>query len=1611
MNKLSTSSVVGGVDIIDNKNVGLTNHVALHDLQLQNGHKYFVTVTAYDFVNRSAEIRSDPITIDTTPPELSSKSITISGRLLTYLTEIEACWEGVFYDVQSGIHYYMWGIGSLPGQDDVTPFSKTLQHRDMSLEDRSYDMIEGYPYFITVKAFNRAHLSVGKSTLAYIYDITPPSTGYVYDGRKDTSTTEKKDIDYQTDMTQLSFFWEGFNDPHSIIKYYSVHIGTCPGCNDVMTQQTVGIHTYFTLSNVNLEAGITYYSTVTACNTGNLCTSATSDGVVIDNSPPVPGIVQDGTDDHDIEYQSARNYLSAKWFGFADAQSEIKYYVIRAGSSPGSADVYPPKMLTLSDLVLLTDLPVLLPFGRRIYLTIRAYNKAGLYSESTSNGFKIDISAPEIVEKPSFSSDLASIVPGSTVLRSALRFRWNVQDTQSSIQRQYLSISSHSNGEFNATSLMVSGVVREYTMTGLDLHDGYTYYMNLIVCNGAQICIETKSDGILVDTSPPTSGMFAVSTYHAVNLQRHAPGWMNWSEYRLNIAVLGFKDFHSGITKYFVSVGNNFMGDNLNKVPGSPMEYFHNDSSLQHLDEGPIQYIILSTQQLKNYDHIYISILAVNKVGLKSPMIHHKFHLIPGGYLDLIRRCTAQTCLGHCVCSPNAKRCHLIGNACTDVSADNKDTLIAVLDTIDLSGPNQDDIQYTPSNSFLSAKWNIVKNQGLLPLWYEWAIGFTSSDLPEHVIDNSIETLWHHSGQIMEATYCLPRGQKLSESITYSVFVRVWYSSSKYAIFKSDGVTVLAQPILIKNQRGSAVVEKIPLFWKSDVDFIKPGYLFTISWKNVFSAKSGSIQKFNVYMSSFKGGADLHKIDLDIESSVNAVNISRLTMVPGVRYFSNVIARSYSGLQTVAYSDGIMVDSSPPVSGVIYNGLGLHNINYQNKSDIVSATWHGFTDTGSGIVRYSWCVGATQNDHDCDILPIKNVGMHTSVSTRIQNPTHNGKVLYSKLKAVDEVGYETDMIISTGVAVDTTPPLPMVFSHSLENLLVNPSFEETNGCSMNIEDVSGYNLCDSNNCYQPLSWIKDNCATTIKSDLNVAFDERSFLYLKGSIQQNIQKLVFDVLYRVSFVTSHTPINGAVISNIEGSLEFCNQEHAFQIFTKDNESDITWHLHTFYFRANSETSELKFSNLNRNVGFILDDVKIQKVEELSNSDDKKAVHIHTVGLHRWTSIHASWNFVDLESPITEYLWAIGNTKGNAEIQHFQSVGVNNFAYNYNVTLIHLSQIFVTVVAVNAAGLRGKAYSTGFDIDLTPPVIAYIHDGAGDDIDGQTSSTISAYWDVTDSESNIHFCEWAVGFQPYGNELQSFKKSTELKSATVTVDEDIISQKTVYSTVRCHNNAGLFSTATSDGVTISEIPPSSENAVITIIPQSITEYSSGDNYQQDKTSVRMKWSGFVDQFGIMSFVVQFDGENIHLKNSVLDINKQVSYMVMTGLDLPASLYTGSVAATGSMYIRSNKVYTNITVNTTKPAVIEGSRVTTIKKDDEITISWSDCFSISDSLVYEVSAGTTQGGADVIQWQETTNTFITLQLTEKLKSNSNLNLFLFIRAIGQNGAYSSIGDDISV
>lgn len=92
-----------------------------------------------------------------------------------------------------------------------------------------------------------------------------------------------------------------------------------------------------------------------------------------------------------------------------------------------------------------------------------------------------------------------------------------------------------------------------------------------------------------------------------------------------------------------------------------------------------------------------------------------------------------------------------------------------------------------------------------------------------------------------------------------------------------------------------------------------------------------------------------------------------------------------------------------------------------------------------------------------------------------------------------------------------------------------------------------------------------------------------------------------------------------------------------------------------------------------------------------------------------------HFLDWFIPVCRikirFIFVIGYSEGSTEIQAYTSVGLNNFAYNYNVTLAHTSLIHITVIATNAAGLTRKAHAEDFLVDLTPPIIMFVNDGIG------------------------------------------------------------------------------------------------------------------------------------------------------------------------------------------------------------------------------------------------------------------------------------------------------------
>jgi hypothetical protein len=53
-------------------------------------------------------------------------------------------------------------------------------------------------------------------------------------------------------------------------------------------------------------------------------------------------------------------------------------------------------------------------------------------------------------------------------------------------------------------------------------------------------------------------------------------------------------------------------------------------------------------------------------------------------------------------------------------------------------------------------------------------------------------------------------GVKLHNTLSYAVFVRIWYSSNHYAVFKSNGIVVMGQAPALATKRGKTVC--IPLF-------------------------------------------------------------------------------------------------------------------------------------------------------------------------------------------------------------------------------------------------------------------------------------------------------------------------------------------------------------------------------------------------------------------------------------------------------------------------------------------------------------------------------------------------------------------------------------------------------------------------------------------------------------------------------------------------------------------------------------------------------------------------------------------------------------------------------
>ncbi|CAH1250566.1 Hypp8875 [Branchiostoma lanceolatum] len=1612
-------TIAGGNDVQAWTDVGVTDHVLLHGVMLQHGWSYYATVKAVDFVGLSTTKGSQRVTVDTTPPQKSDTHINVGGSFHFSSASVSASWEGVFYDTESGVSFFEWAVGSRAGHADIYPFTRVEETEAETDQNSPLQLHEGHEYYVSVKAYNGAGLMTMATSWAVVVETSPPEAGNVYDGPTSGAVNDR---DYQDDVTTIHAHWDGFYDPHSAIVSYTWSVGVCAGCSDILFPQNVGILEAASVDALQLTPGETYYVTVTACNAAALCTTVSSDGVIPDDSPPVAGRVLDGAQGEETSYQASTSSLAAHWYGFNDPHSGLSHYEWRAGTTPGGSDILGVTQLHLTNVAVKTGLS--LPVDTMIFITVTAYNHVGMSVETTSNGFRVDTSAPTVTTAVHFDHTHGSLVSATQTWRSAVKIKWRFDDSESLVVDQHVSLSNHHGAE--VANIKLNGTVYEYTFTELALNDGNNYVAKVIGCNNARLCTEQQTGSLLIDSSKPLTGHFAVSTDHAARLTRHRDSWMTYDNSgtpTLKLAWLGFSDYHSGIDRLMVAVGTGFYGRDKT-LNGAPQVLAHgNQVGDQENDEG---YVYTGTVQLSSlvsdYSTLYISLWAINGAGLASTVAHSAFQAVPAsgstGSLTLVRRCDAHSCYGHCICAPFNQNCaRPSGNTCTQLdSSDSSYSRIDVYDKTDyslLTNGDTSDAAYTYSTCALAANWReaTIGSAGR-PYRYEWSAGLSGQTVGSGLFDLVYDRVWYDVGLETSAVLTLPVGTSLEVGVSYVFYVRAWYTDNIYREFQSNDVRADQTPP--KRSSSRKIKDLTSTDEEHDVEYMAQTDSLSVSWEYVFlDAINGGndyhLERFELALGTYPGGEDVKRFaDNVVAGTATSHTFTGLSLQSGKTYYTSVRAYNYAGLHSTFHSDGVMADTVVPTPGVVVDGQDVRDIAYTSDSTNVAASWHGFNDLDSGIDKHFWCIGETNGQSECNVMGWTDTGLVQEGTVTLGSGLTNGQRYYNKVKGQDAAGHQSPVAVSDGYLVDTSPPIPEANLQIGDNLLQNPSFEDA------VDGGEGWVL-EGDSVVQQISSLPTDDFQTKHG--------RSHLLLHGSMSQTFTS-VADQEYRISFFVNHDATTDVPRLTQEGLLTAPGLHQVFklrnrQVSTADTTSTEqwdTWQKQIFYFTADGTGSTVTVQSVGTKAGISLDDFKVEPVTYTTTHVNSTAVYegyidLTAQTLSDWGSVSAKWSMVDPESPIVDYSWAIGTTRGGTQLQGFVPLGVQESAQNSNLFLQHGSYVHVTVVATNAAELSAVLYSEPALVDLTPPVIGTVLDGSEQDsvdLEYQSSDVICARWsDVIDDESGINYCEWALGTSSHLANLMRFTTSYILedgKSACIDSSGFIAHGAKVYVIVRCHNHAGQSATASSDGVVLTSVPPSIEHAYVTVVIEPVTQYAPRNHYQYSPDKLHIAWGGFEDPSGISYYEYMVEGPDF------ISAWEEMSWTgehtaTLTDLQLvPGATYIVSVRSVNFLGMQSDSVSTEVNIAVQGRPSVNRRLQLTWEAQGVMLINWEGVFGSSNAdLYYEVSLGLVEGGSKAGLWYETKQTNMTVSSLDQTKEyhitvNAITNAGMYITVVGR-------------
>ena len=1446
-------------------------------------------------------------------------------------------WRGFTEDTE--IQNYVIIIGSIRGSGDD---HYSIHGERQSLLVSDLDIMHGRPVYAAVYAYNGFGL---KSPVAHCPMLTArrrsPVITFVHDG--DTSG----DIDYQSDTTSLAVEY-GFEGTFGDLSSVKWGVSSLPKCTlsedeaDVLSMREVGESYTIKKTGLELANGGKYYIRVQIVNLLGLATVACTDGVTIDTTPPVPRdftVGKDGTG-----FVPSVRRISGKFEPFLDIESPIVRYEWKLIDEDTGNDVLPFKRIPLTQKSPLLDGLSLTP-GKKYTAVLKGTNAAGLSATVKVSGIIPDDTIPTCNGPPRDVISFGDVTDKDFVRQlSNLTCMFSCYDGESGVHSVRAAVGTYPGGEnihpFVDVGTLVTRISDDSKTTwvafvNVNVTSLVRYYVTIKVRNNAGLFKTISSDGILLDTTGPTvlpsyirdghhgidkkfSSGFDVYPAHWENAFADAesgiaeyfvglgtsPGSDDTSAFQSNglspRALISSTALESGVT-YYVTViacngvrmcvnssSNGAMVDFIPPHPGSvtaghvgpPLEVtWINKAAWARwqwcpADRAKLQVTDDTCENLSFYDkhsgikHFGLSVLSYDTAELLVPVktvgrvVVSGLHVVmPNGVFSVVVEAE--------------DRAGVRSNAISEsFIIDATPPQVVKLHHGNESQP----IRYTSTqNHVFSAYFEMTEDVSVIARYSLGVSTYPEGDdvipfvsIQPDVVANVIRVNWNST-----TTTTLVNGRK-------------YYITVKGA--NSAGLFIVATSLpLVFDNEAPLVAHVLDGWGTQDAQYHSFPSIYRMHWRGVTDV-SGT-EEIKVCLSSTQDHkhCDIHPL-VKISNTLTSYSFTNINLQSGTHCYALLQLKDKAGNLGNHWTNGVLVDTSPPTRGRVTDGPVGRDIVFQRETNILYASWSGFSENETSIHHYELAFGTSQNESD--IQPFTDVGLVTSSasSNLLVSELKNGLTYYARVIGFNILGVPSEIATSDGVLIDSTPPTfstavsdgvdfhrDFDYTNHVTSLSASWKCEDTDsgltrafvgfGTQPGIQDVAGYQVVLPYQTSYTLTnltlsqgfryFATAKCVNRVGlqnsmssdgitidttppllgyvNDGESAYQDAGFIGLGSHVTVN-WKFTDPESHVAGYIVSiHEIANGV---RVYGPSEIPRNKRSAKITLRGDELK---HGQRYAFSVTAQNGAA-LNTTGASNGFIVDGT----APVCSNVYDAALDGTKTrfVGQTRKLFIH--FDCIDNETGIDAYQFAIKDMKTSQFILPFHkikgisalsSLAVVDGAGKRIVKLQNGGRYKVGVRATNHVNLTKEYWTPGVIVDTTPPVFSKVV--ASFQV---KSDAIRIAWKLVDDESDIETLSWSLHTSPDVENPENFtgisRNSTELLISGISFKLG----QTYYVYFKATNKAGRSTLFVSDGVVIDRTPPSAGRVSADFVVPA--NYDGNPNVATN-ASFTVKWSGFADQ----------------------------------------------------------------------------------------------------------------------------------------------------------------------